>query len=225
MSKRNLFRLVLLLGAAAYFGYSQFQARAHNGRAAAPAGVAIAVNAKSFTLGKLEFSACELAQKRSGATTAAFCAPFSVAENPDKPDARKIDLKVAMIKSEAERADSDIVVFFAGGPGQAAVDTYPQIAGALAPLRKHHHILLLDQRGTGTSHALDCKATADAGDAKAADSGEQIEREETTIGFDAQKFRDATAKCLAEVEKHADPRQYTTTVAAQDLEDLRQALG
>ena len=72
---------------------------------------------------------------------------------------RKIDLKLALIKSDAERADTDIVVFLAGGPGQAAVDTYPQIAAAFAPLRKHHHILLLDQRGTGESNPLTCKDT------------------------------------------------------------------
>jgi len=218
MSKRNLFRFALVLGVAIYFANNQFRSRAHDERAAAPAAEAIPANAKSFALGKLEFSACELTQKRSGATTAAYCAPFSVPENRDKPEARKIDLKVALIKSEAERADSDLVVFLAGGPGQAAVETYPQIAAALAPLRRHHHILLVDQRGTGQSHPLDCKdSSAEARKTDALDEGE--------AGFDAQKFRDALAKCLAEVGKNADPTQYTTTIAAQDLEDLRNALG
>ncbi len=218
MNKRNLFRLVLLLGAAAYFGYNQFHARAGDGRKAAPAAEAIPVNAKAFKLGQQEFAACELAQKRSGATTAAFCTPFSVPENWDKPDGRKIDLKVALIKSEAERADSDLIVFFAGGPGQAAVETYPQIAGALGSLRKHHHILLLDQRGTGASHPLSCD-DEDAKD-KAAKPDADARGD-----LDANSLRERIAQCLSKVQTHSDPAQYTTTNAVRDLEALRQALG
>ncbi|WP_347260308.1 alpha/beta hydrolase [Rudaea sp.] len=221
MNKRNLIRAALLLAVAGVFAWKHYAAtRADAGAASARsvAATAIPANAREFTLGALAFKACELPQKKSGATTAAFCAPFAVAENRDDPASRKIDLNLALIKSEAERADADIVVFLAGGPGQAAVETYPQIAGALAGLRKHHHILLLDQRGTGQSHPLDCAAAKDA-DKDSAQLGE------TDNGIDVAKLREATAKCLAEVEKKADPRQYTTTVAARDLEDLRAALG
>ena len=219
MDKRNLLRLALLLIAAGVLAWKHFAGpHADNGHARAPAAAAIPANAREFTLGTLAFKACELPQKRSGATTAAFCAPFSVPENRDDPSSRKIDLNLALIKSDAERADSDIVVFLAGGPGQAAVETYPQIAAALAPLRKHHHILLLDQRGTGKSHPLDCEVAKEA-EKNSAQLGE------TDNGIDVAKLREATAKCLAEVEKNADPRQYTTTIAARDLEDLRLALG
>jgi len=216
MSKRNLFRLALLLCAAAYFGYGQFRAHTHT-REAGSAAIVIPANAKSFTLGQLEFRACELAQKLSGATTAAFCTPFSVAEDPNKPNGRKIDLKVALIKSDDERADGDLVVFFAGGPGQAAVDTYPQIAAALSPLRKHHHILLVDQRGTGESHPLSCDDEAEKD--KAAKKNDEEPSGHT------QAFRDRLTKCLAKVQANADPAQYTTTNAVRDLEALRQALG
>ncbi|MGH8121185.1 MAG: alpha/beta fold hydrolase, partial [Rudaea sp.] len=224
MTKKNMFRVALLLLVGGYFAYAHYFESRPRGDAAAQTTTAAAIpaNARAFTLGKLHFKACELAQKLSGATTAAFCAPFSVAENRDKPDSRRIDLNLALIKSDAERADTDIVVFFAGGPGQAAVETYPQIAAALAPLRKHHHILLLDQRGTGQSHPLDCKA--DAADTKNADDNSAAEDDQSG-SFDAQKLRDAMAKCLAEVEQRADPTQYTTTIATQDLEDVRQALG
>lgn len=224
MDKRNLIRAALLLAVVAVFAWKHFAAPPVNsGNARAPAAAAIPANAREFTLGTLAFKACELPQKRSGATTSAFCAPFSVPERRvenqrDDKAGRRIDLNLALIKSEAERADSDIVVFLAGGPGQAAVETYPQIAGALAGLRKHHHILLLDQRGTGKSHPLDCEAAKE--DDK---NGTQVG--ETDTGIDAAKIREETAKCLAEVEKNADPRQYTTTVAAHDLEDLRLALG
>ncbi|MFT3790643.1 MAG: alpha/beta hydrolase [Rudaea sp.] len=217
MDKRNLFRLALLLAVAGAFAWKRFAAAPAAARGA-PAAAAIPTNAREFTLGTLAFKACELPQKKSGATTAAFCAPFSVPENPDDPASRRIDLHLALIKSDAERADSDIVVFLAGGPGQAAVETYPQIAAALAPLRRHHHILLLDQRGTGQSHPLDCEAAKD-------DEKNGTRAGETDSGIDTAKLRETTSKCLAEIEKKADPRQYTTTVATRDLEDLRVALG
>jgi pimeloyl-ACP methyl ester carboxylesterase len=224
VTKRNQFRIAVLVAVAGYFAYASFLKPAPAGGAAkhAARSAPIPANAREFTLGSMTFKSCELAQKNSGATTAAFCTPFAVAENRDKPEGRRIDLKVALIKSEAESADTDIVVYLAGGPGESAVETYPQLAGALAPLRKHHHVLLLDQRGTGLSHPLDCKA--DAGGKKSVQSPAKDD-DATVVEFDPQKFRDETAKCLTEVVKGADPTQYTTTIAARDLEDLRQALG
>jgi pimeloyl-ACP methyl ester carboxylesterase len=174
-----------------------------HGRFVVPSG------ATAFKLGTLDFTACELTQKRSAATTAAFCAPFEVPENWDAPDGRKIGLKLALVKSR-EAADDDFMVFLAGGPGQAAVDTWPQIASALEPASKRRNVLLLDQRGTGGSHALNCKSIGDEDDASE---------------FDLERVAELTKACLAEVGKNADPRYYTTTAAARDLEALRQALG
>lgn len=209
MNKRNFLRIVIVGGAAAYLGYAHF----HN-RASEPAstlGPSIAANAKQFTMGTLDFKSCEIKQKQSGATTMAFCAPFSVPENRDAPAGRTIDLRLALIKSRASAANSDIVVFLAGGPGQAAVDTWPQVAGAFEPLLKHHHVLLVDQRGTGESNALSCKRSEGVSEA-----GED---------FNPERVRQHTRDCLAIVEKKADPRYYTTTVAADDLEAIRTALG
>ena len=110
-----------------------------------------------FTLGRLSFAPCELAQRNSAATTSAFCAPFRVPENWDKPDGRMIDLKLALVRSDAQAAERDPVVLLAGGPGQAATEAYPRIEAGFAPLLRHRNLLLLDQRGTGGSHALVCK--------------------------------------------------------------------
>jgi pimeloyl-ACP methyl ester carboxylesterase len=83
----------------------------------------------------------------------------------------------------------------------------------LEPLRAHRDVLLLDQRGTGGSNALTCK---DSDDATTPDDDDS---------FDADKMRAAAADCLKQLASRADPRFYTTTVAAQDLEDVRKALG
>ncbi|MBS0571117.1 MAG: alpha/beta fold hydrolase [Proteobacteria bacterium] len=212
MNKRHLLRIAVViaaLGYFGYFGYRQWQ-KSHANAAASATAAPIATNAKAFTLGNLHFTACQLAQKHSGATTSAFCAPLSVPENRNAANGRKLDLRLALIKSDAATADADIVVFLAGGPGQSAIDTWPQIAAAFAPLLEHHHVLLLDQRGTGGSNVLECKGDDD---------------DSTSTGFDAAKVRDTTQKCLDDVSKHSDPRFYTTTDAVADLEAVRQALG
>ena len=222
MTKRNLFRLAMAVLLAGYLGYTQL--RTPQGAHAAPPRSLlppVPTNAKQFTLGKLAFKACELAQKRSGATTAAYCTPFQVPENyaaaATETGARKIDLNVALIKADAEAADSDFVVFLAGGPGQAAIENWPAVASAFAPLRKHHHVLLVDQRGTGGSNALTC----DRGD-KAKDTATDSAVEPVAS---LDEVRRQTRECLDQVRQHADPAQYTTTIAARDLETLRQALG
>jgi len=168
---------------------------------------------RGFSLGMLAFSPCELGQRDSAATTAAFCAPFQVPENWDQPDGRRIDLHLALIRSDAPVAARDLVVLLAGGPGQAATAVYPRAAAGFAPLLRHRNLVLLDQRGTGASHPLECKQNLDDDDAKSSD----------TIDF--AKIRAATRACLDEVAKDADPAQYTTTAAIRDLEALRQALG
>jgi pimeloyl-ACP methyl ester carboxylesterase len=214
VNPRTLIRIALLIGVVAWFAYARFHAKP--GPAAPAVMAAIPTNAKEFTLGTLHFVACELTQKRSGATTAAFCAPLRVPENYAEPLGRTIDLHLALIKADAEAADADFVVFLAGGPGQAAIENWPRIEQAFAPLRKHHHIVLLDQRGTGGSNALSCARAPDPDQPAEAALNDSVNLDEV---------RQQTRECLAQVEQHADPRFYTTTVAAQDLETVRQALG
>jgi len=208
---RILLRIVVVLAALGYFAWSHLGKPANP--AAARSATPIPARATEFMLGTLKFSACELPQKKSGATTSAFCAPFSVPENRAAPQARSIALKLALIKSDAAAADSDIVVFLAGGPGQSAIETWPEIAYAFAPLRRHHHVLLLDQRGTGGSNPLTCTP-----DGKQSPPG-------MDEGFDPAQMDARTRACLAAVKQKADPTQYTTTEAVADLEALRQALG
>jgi pimeloyl-ACP methyl ester carboxylesterase len=211
VNPRILIRIAVGIAAVGYFSYGYLVKPRDTAYAAMAA--PISAHATEFTLGRLHFESCELPQKKSGATTKAFCAPFQIAENAGAPEGRKIDLKLALIRSDAEIANSDIVVYLAGGPGQSAIDSWPQIAGALAPLRRHHHILLLDQRGTGGSNPLLC-AGGDAEDVSA--DGDNVAPE-----IVRKRMRD----CLATVEKKADPRFYTTTDAVADLEAVRQAMG
>jgi len=167
----------------------------------------------TLKMGKLTLTACELKPPHSSKGVPAFCAKFPVPENRADPHSRSIDLKVAIVKSDSTAPAKDMVVYLAGGPGQSATETFPQLAAAFEPLQKHHDILVLDQRGTGGSHALSCP------EVEKAQKGQQDQP------FDAARATADIAQCLTEVEKTADPRYYTTTIAVADLEAVRQALG
>jgi pimeloyl-ACP methyl ester carboxylesterase len=217
MERRNAIRIgAIALGLAALAGKAWWSTQHAGAPAAAVAqGPAIVQNtgARGFVLGTLAFSPCELDQRNSAATTAAFCAPFQVPENWDRPDGRRIDLKLALVRGTGQVTASDLVVLLAGGPGQAATEVWPRAAAGFGPLLEHHNVLLLDQRGTGGSHSLACKQDPTDFDAAAVSE------------IDLDKVREQTRACLDEVSKNADPAQYTTTAAVRDLEALRHALG
>jgi pimeloyl-ACP methyl ester carboxylesterase len=175
---------------------------------------AAAAKPQTWQLGSLTLTPCELGQPNSGLSTAAWCAPFEVPENRDDPHSRKIHLKLAVIRSSAQVAAKDMLVLLAGGPGQAATESWPGVATALQPLTAHRHVLLLDQRGTGGSNPLSCKA--EEGQAPTGEDADDASPD---------KQRAETERCLKQLEGKADPRYYTTTIAAQDLEDVRKALG
>ena len=164
--------------------------------------------------GSLTFKPCNLTRPGTGKRVAAWCAPFEVPENRADPKGRHIHLKLAMVRSDAAVPNPDIVVLLAGGPGQAATRAYVGMASLFDGLRKHHDILLLDQRGTGGSHALTCPK-----------SDKQIKKQKIQDDQSLDALRDKVSKCLAEVQTKADPRYYTTTDAVADLEAVRQALG
>lgn len=211
MDKRNQFRIALAVAAAVFLGVHYLQKGRVEKNAEAPSDAPAPVrNADgSLRLGSLVFKPCELAAPQTGATTSAYCAPFSVPENWDAPDGRKIDLKLALLASSAAAPPADPLVLIAGGPGQAATEAWPQATASFAPMREKRNVILLDQRGTGGSNALTC--------ARGSDDVEQR--------FDLERIRDETKACLDKVSAHADPRYYTTTMALRDLEAVRQAIG
>jgi len=169
--------------------------------------------ARTWKRGTLTFKPCELSRPGSGARAQAWCTTIEVPENRDDPHSRRIGLKLAIARSDAQVPEPDMVTLLAGGPGEAATEGWVLLAPAFADVRKHHDIVLLDQRGTGGSNPLSCK------------NAEQADPNQNALLVDLDKVRKSVAACLDEVKQKADPRYYTTTVAAQDLEDVRKALG
>jgi pimeloyl-ACP methyl ester carboxylesterase len=183
----------------------------------APRPAAAVSLADQLRRGALSLRRCEIGRRGVGGagTADAFCTTFDVPEDWDAPAGRHIGLRVAIVKSTAARSDGDPVVFLDGGPGGAATEDYPAIAGALGPLRQRRDILLIDQRGTGGSNALACPKSTAARQAPGPYAGSS----------DMASSLQLVRQCLEAVRIHAAPEHYTTTDAIRDLEAIRQALG
>lgn len=170
-----------------------------------------AAQAAEFRLGSLVFESCTLGRDRPEAITA-WCRQHEVAEDPDHPEGRRITLNIALVPARSPTPQTDLLVFLAGGPGQAAIEAWPKLADAFRPMLRDRHLLLVDQRGTGGSNRLACPTPDDA----ALDDDAALTPE---------AWRQQARDCLAAVQTHADPRHYTTGDAIRDLETLRAALG
>ncbi len=173
------------------------------GKAATPP----TTSGKGMTLGTLAFEPCSLSSPYARNNLEAQCTTLEVPEDRSNPQGRRIALNIAWLAPEKEgEVKPDPVFFLAGGPGQSAVDTYPQLDPAFAKLRKQRNVILVDQRGTGDSNLLACEPTSD---------------EDTS----AEAMRAAAAACASTLSTRADLRHYTTTDAIADLDAVRQAIG
>jgi pimeloyl-ACP methyl ester carboxylesterase len=156
-----------------------------------------------------EFEDCYVGPPNAPATMRARCASLEVAEDPARVDGRRITLRLARIPARAAKALPDPLLFLAGGPGQAATESYAEIAGALREVQADRDVYLLDQRGTGGSAPLTC-AMPEPGDPAWA----KFER-----GDLARLASDCAAATSAEVA------HYTTRDYLRDLETVRTELG
>jgi pimeloyl-ACP methyl ester carboxylesterase len=142
----------------------------------------------------------------------AWCGHYEVFEDRDSRRGRKIALNMVILPAFAEKPSPDPVFFFAGGPGQGAASIAGYVGEELlAKIRQERDIIFIDQRGTGESNALTCNLYNN-------DNDLQGYFEEM---FPVQKVR----ACREQLEKTADLKQYTTSIAIEDFDEIRRALG
>jgi pimeloyl-ACP methyl ester carboxylesterase len=151
---------------------------------------------------------CRLEHPLRLSSPAARCGELRVPENRGVPGAGTIDLQLAVVPALNRRAMAAPLFLLAGGPGQSAIDLYVAFAAAFARIGRDHDIVLLDQRGTGRSAPLVCPYPEDW-------------QQQATDAL--PELRRATQACLAKYGERV--RYYTTSVAVQDLEEVRRALG
>jgi len=144
-----------------------------------------------------EFTPCRIGIAPS--TVAAECATIALPE--------VMSLSVARLAARAKQPAQDPITLIAGGPGQGAQDSWPQLAAAFYAAQANREVYLIDQRGTGNSGAMVCP-TAPAG---------------TDFNMDLEEVKNAAQTCY---ERQDLPTQwFTTSVAVRDLDAVREALG
>jgi pimeloyl-ACP methyl ester carboxylesterase len=149
----------------------------------------------------------------SGLEHDAWCGVLKRPLNPAEPQGRQIDLHYAVVPALARNKKPDPVFFFAGGPGQSAMTLAGNVSRLMARLSNRRDLVLIDQRGTGRSAPLACDDDAPTRPlADAADPERQL-----------ALMRD----CRNALQRlpHGDLRRYTSTIAMQDADAVRQALG
>ncbi|MDX1515545.1 MAG: alpha/beta fold hydrolase [Woeseiaceae bacterium] len=122
-------------------------------------------------------------------------------------DRDTLELRVVVVPALNLEPAPDPILPIAGGPGQGSVEFYASYAHAFEHVRRDRDIVLVDQRGTGESAALDCPVD-DA----------IIEGQ-----YSVSATKTFAAECLEALA--FDPRFFTTSVAVRDLDAVRRALG
>ncbi|HEX3671992.1 MAG TPA: alpha/beta fold hydrolase [Candidatus Cybelea sp.] len=165
-------------------------------------------SAPATPAGALKTSSCRVGQSHA----AAICGTLTVFEDRSAGSGRTIGIYFIDIK--AKHTSDRAIVFNPGGPGASATELAPDFAdatsGAIATLRDHYDILLVDNRGTGKSAPQQCNFAP-------------AERPEL---FFSQVWPDAIVDaCRARLAANANLSLYTTSMATDDLNDVRAALG
>ena len=145
------------------------------------------------------FESCQIQSLEAPTQRSADCATLRVPEDYAKPDGRQIELFVARIPSLSRAKQTDPLLLINGGPGASSVDLFSSLGPVLNPILDERDIILLDQRGTGRSHPMQCALDLNGNDLAPSDA----------------EIAASTKRCLDNLP--GDPRQYTTSNAVQDL--------
>lgn len=154
-------------------------------------------------------------EARSGETVDAQWGEFQVPESRRQEGGKTLTLAFVRFPSTSAHPGPPIV-YLAGGPGGSGIGT---ARGSRFPifqaLRKYGDVIAFDQRGTGESEPrLVC-------DAPATPIGRASDRAELTA-----IVQEAARRCAAKIEGEGwNLGAYNTVESADDLDDLRQALG
>ena len=137
------------------------------------------------------------------------CGTYEVFENRKTRIGRKLPLKIVVIPARHPHPDQGPVFYMAGGPGETATElTELVVSWGDAD---EHDVVIVDERGTGEGHRLDCKSPGSDDNLEAYLNGP----------FDAAAAR----ACRDELQKKYDLTQYTTPNFADDIDEIRAAMG
>ena len=141
----------------------------------------------------------------------ARCGTYRVWENRDTRQGRQIDLAIIVLPALGPDRQPDPFFMLSGGPGDAPSFNARFFSRVFEQARQSRDLVLVDLRGTGRSSALTCP---------------ELAKPDPAGVFDPDLLSvPAVRACRARLEKTADLRLYTTGIAVDDLDEVRQALG
>jgi len=159
---------------------------------------------------RIDLQPCEVPGAEEGKKEKVLCGSYEVFENRRAKAGRRITLKIVVFPATGADKLPDPVFYIPGGPGSSSTEDAPYVAQDMAKVREHRDLVFLDQRGTGGSNALNC------------------------VFFNAADLQsylghwnppDEVRKCRQQLETKADLSLYVTSIAMDDLDDVRAALG
>ncbi len=137
--------------------------------------------------------------------------------DPAEPSGPTIAVHYVVVPATARQRHPDPVFVLAGGPGQSAIALAPYSMSMFQRLAGRRDLVFVDQRGTGRSAPLAC---ADDPHESLAEQGDR-----------ARQVRRLVVDCLGALrrlpygQRAGDLGRFTTPIAMQDLDAVRQALG
>jgi pimeloyl-ACP methyl ester carboxylesterase len=141
-----------------------------------------------------------------------LCGKYDVFEDREARSGRKITLSVVVLPALAVKAAHDPVFFLSGGPGEGAALIASRAGDDYwRELRLERDLVFVDQRGTGNSHGLRCNFYGKDTDVQ--------------IHFNDMFPIDKIRACRDKLRKIAALQHYTTPIAVDDLDEVREALG
>ena len=170
-------------------------------------GVAASTTTAMANAAGVDFKSCSIGS--DNATLVGECASLDVPLDHGDPDGRKISLALARIKANRRSTSKDPLTIIAGGPGQSAIESFAAVAPAFRHILKDRDLILIDQRGTGSSYPLECDTTHDS--------------TALELDPDLDKVRDDARICYQ--KQDIDTRFFTSSVAVKDIEWVRELLG
>lgn len=137
-----------------------------------------------------------------------LCGRLTVFENRLTRAGRTIDLNVVVLPAFDQKTKAEPLFDLAGGPGAAATEGARFYAEQGKEYRRRRDVVLVDQRGTGKSNPL------------------SLPGKRTPQDYLSEMYPVDYVKRLRQtLERRADLTQYTTSIAMDDLDDVRAWLG
>ena len=146
----------------------------------------------------------------NGIRTQVKCGVINVPSNYNKPEYAQLTINFAVLPAIDSTKNKAPLMFLAGGPGQAAVELASHIYNGFTEIRKTRDIILVDQRGTGKSHPLQCDEPKKA----------------KLYSIIPEEFDKAEVlTCVDKLQKNNNLSQFTSENAIRDFDEVRKALG